>query len=240
MSQPDNILSIEECFSIIRRWQKDGPTEEERDGFVTKASDLLTDSDAVNEFLARVSEAANLAKAIESVFAQNEGLLLLWFLSPLVPEWDALWDRFRSCVRYSCDIALNTMSILQRFDAVYLAQVETIQTEQDRQNAIAALEPFIAELETTDISDELSRQFLDLKRDIEYFGQKYSVFSEKNAIIPLTSDIEALDAQITAAQNAIGVLGGGALLRVRNHPLRVPKVITDRIHLGPWAGCKIF
>ena len=68
-----------------------------------------------------------------------------------------------------------------------MAKVEAIQTEQDRLEAIDLLGPFIVstsplssksikhlswcqvELETNDESDKVSREFLELKRDVEVF-----------------------------------------------------------------------
>ncbi|KAJ2912436.1 hypothetical protein MD484_g7985, partial [Candolleomyces efflorescens] len=196
MAQLSDILSLEECLTILRRWQKDGPTDAERDTFVAKASSLLSSSEQVKLFQERVAKCAKLANDVDRVFLGQTVKLLAAsmsfpFLYAAVKEWQGLTDRWRACIRLSCELATDTANILQRFDTLCLSLLETIETEQDRLNAIAALEPFIAELSNNDKSAEMSRQFMELKRDVHDFGGKVNFSMKQNAIIPLTSDIEA-------------------------------------------------
>ena len=93
MSQPDtSILSIKECFAIVERWRKDGPTEEERNDFVKRALDKAIDSDMVNEFLKKVSEAGKLGERINETMRQlGEQMVWIlpdhWVMVGLIPEW---------------------------------------------------------------------------------------------------------------------------------------------------------
>ncbi|TEB26961.1 hypothetical protein FA13DRAFT_1635159, partial [Coprinellus micaceus] len=82
--------------------------------------------------------------------------------------------RWRNALKTSIGMASTTADVLKRFDEVYLAKVESIQTEQDRLDAIALLNPFIVELQNNDQSDKMSREFLELKRDIEAFVNRRS------------------------------------------------------------------
>ncbi|GAB1526592.1 hypothetical protein RhiTH_009760 [Rhizoctonia solani] len=196
MSQPSNTLSIEQCLKTLQRLEIQGLAIEEHDELVANALAALSDSNEVAKFKESIKESARLAKEIDDVFNQQAQILLglivvgLW---PLYQEWINLRERWRDCLRFSCQVALDTAEILKRFDQVYLAQVEAIKSDEDRLKAIAAIEPFITELEQNDKSAEMSRKFLDLKRDVAAFGEKYTLSATAVASIPLTNDIKAID-----------------------------------------------
>ncbi|CAE6472317.1 unnamed protein product [Rhizoctonia solani] len=218
MSQPSNTLSIEQCLKTLQRLEIQGLAIEEHDELVANALAALSDSNEVAKFKESIKESARLAKEIDDVFNQQAQILLglivvrLWPLLLLYQEWINLRERWRDCLRFSCQVALDTAEILKRFDQVYLAQVEAIKSDEDRLKAIAAIEPFITELEQNDKSAEMSRKFLDLKRDVAAFGEKYTLSATAVASIPLTNDIKAIDESIKRVQSAFGGIVGGRLL----------------------------
>ncbi|GAB1526621.1 hypothetical protein RhiTH_009790 [Rhizoctonia solani] len=210
MSQPSNTLSIEQCLKTLQRLEIQGLAIEEHDELVANALAALSDSNEVAKFKESIKESARLAKEIDDVFNQQAQILLglivfgLWPLLLLYQEWINLRERWRDCLRFSCQVALDTAEILKRFDQVYLAQVEAIKSDEDRLKAIAAIEPFITELEQNDKSAEMSRKFLDLKRDVAAFGEKYTLSATAVASIPLTNDIKAID------ESGLGVAGSAS------------------------------
>ncbi|EGN94756.1 hypothetical protein SERLA73DRAFT_187809 [Serpula lacrymans var. lacrymans S7.3] len=118
--------------------------------------------------------------------------------------------RWRACLRRSCEVAAENVDILRRFDMVYLAKVENVQTEQDRIAAIQALEPFIDELEKNDHSVQMSQEFLTLKRDIAEFIGRFALKASEFGI-ESRKDIAVLEEQIKSAQATIEIVGVGIL-----------------------------
>jgi hypothetical protein len=96
MSQPGDLLSVEECLKILQRWQTEGLTEEEHDELVEKAAAQFADKAQVAKFENDISEAAKMAKEIDDVFVEQEIIFLklsLWFgifALPLLIEWRGL------------------------------------------------------------------------------------------------------------------------------------------------------
>ncbi|KAJ2932307.1 hypothetical protein H1R20_g4779, partial [Candolleomyces eurysporus] len=182
MSQPTDILPLEECLAILQRWKKDGATEEEREDFLRKTSRLITDDEMVNQFLEKVAKSAQMAKEINTQFSDQMLMLiaLAIFLIGygLMEDWRVIWD------------------------------VLTIETQEDLDNAKAALQPFIGELDSKDTSAKIAKQFSDIKADIEEFSKHFSTSANQNAIVPLTANIEALDKLIAQAHKSLGVSEG--------------------------------
>lgn len=150
-----------------------------------------------------------------------------WAMVGLVREWRDFRMRYRDTMMNSSVTAESIRTILQEFEKVYLAQVESIQTEQDRLNAIAKMEYFISELDQWDKSQIVMRDLLQLKRDIDAFVAKFTTSMEQNVIAPFTSDIEAIDAEIIVAHNSIGILGGSGILRALELGAKVSNVIAS-------------
>ncbi|KAJ2929023.1 hypothetical protein H1R20_g8071, partial [Candolleomyces eurysporus] len=119
-------------------------------------------------------------------------------------DWRVIWDKYHSTLGLSCELAVNLADILQRFADVYLSQVLTIETQEDLDNAKAALQPFIGELDSKDTSAKIAKQF----SDIEEFSKHFSTSANQNAIVPLTANIEALDKLIAQAHKSLGVSEG--------------------------------
>ncbi|ELU36186.1 hypothetical protein AG1IA_09784 [Rhizoctonia solani AG-1 IA] len=219
MSQPSNTLSIEQCLKTLQRLEIQGLAIEEHDELVANALAALSDSNEVAKFKESIKESARLAKEIDDVFNQQAQILLGLIVFGL---WHSI--RWRDCLRFSCQVALDTAEILK-------PQVEAIKSDEDRLKAIAAIEPFITELEQNDKSAEMSRKFLDLKRDVAAFGEKYTLSATAVASIPLTNDIKAKLCicfelfflrfllkswvrQIKRVQSAFGGIVGGSASRV--------------------------
>ncbi|KAJ2923912.1 hypothetical protein H1R20_g13183, partial [Candolleomyces eurysporus] len=191
-------LSPEETQLIIQRWQKGGLTDEEKDEFLTTSSKLLADKTAVEALVELILSGI---------------LFATWPVgNPLVQKWVSFKERWRASLYLSVGVADSTGDVLERFDQVYLAQVANIETEQDRVNAVNALRPFISELEKDERSATMSRQFLDLKRDIEAFVFEFNSSALAPAVAPLLKDIETLDTQIKGIRALLPI--GGALFNI--------------------------
>lgn len=92
MSQSSNPLSIEECETILQRWQKEGLTDEERNEYVVYASAMLTDSKQVSDLQERIRQSAEMAKRIDREFYSEEirfQTLAGWYYpyTPLYDTW---------------------------------------------------------------------------------------------------------------------------------------------------------
>lgn len=104
MSQPNKILSLEECQIILQRWQNGGLTDEEHEEFVMKASASLLDSTQASELEDKIRESARLAKEIDTGFSKEETLLedlaeTFRRLGPLLEEWRGLMTvGLKSCI----------------------------------------------------------------------------------------------------------------------------------------------
>ncbi|CAE6482517.1 unnamed protein product [Rhizoctonia solani] len=236
MVQPSTALSVEQCLEILQRLKTEGLPEEVHNELVANALAMLSDSDQAAKFEESIKESARLAKDIDDVFDQQAQILLavgiigFWPILILYFEWIGLKEQWRECLRFSCEVALDTAEVLKRFDQVYLAQVETITSNEDRLKAIAAIEPFILELERNDKSAEISRRFLNLMRDVAAFGERYLISATAVVVVPLTSDIKALvlicafwdllmltayfslDESIKSVRGAFGGILGGRVL----------------------------
>ncbi|TEB23024.1 hypothetical protein FA13DRAFT_1818604 [Coprinellus micaceus] len=105
-----------------------------------------------------------------------------------------------------------------RFEKVFLDMVLHIQTEQDRLDVIVELEEFINE--DHDTSDQMSRTFLELKRDIDAFSARIDRYLEEtgtqldaaqrhfNQSFRVLRTRSRLDKQINDTRIALAVSGG--------------------------------
>ncbi|EGO20234.1 hypothetical protein SERLADRAFT_477618, partial [Serpula lacrymans var. lacrymans S7.9] len=208
-------LSPEDCLKILQRWEQDGPTEEEKNEFAVTALAQLNDPGQTKRFQDNISQIADLALSIDKTFSDVQQRLVLCaivfpFIFVLCLQWEDFRQRWRACLRRSCEVAAENVDILRRFDMVYLAKVENVQTEQDRIAAIQALEPFIDELEKNDHSVQMSQEFLTLKRDIAEFIGRFALKASEFGI-ESRKDIAVLEEQIKSAQATIEIVGVGIL-----------------------------
>ncbi|KAJ2923431.1 hypothetical protein H1R20_g13660, partial [Candolleomyces eurysporus] len=220
-------LTYDEVLQIIERWKTEGITDEERDPFLEAAVGATSRTD-LQGFQEIISGIADSAKKIDAAFDQVDSSFTWITTLELVvqypdilnyyAQWKGYKDRWRSCLHQSFNVADESIDILKRFDQVYLSQVENIQTEQDRLNAIEALQQFIDEKH--DHSDTMSRDFLDLKRDIQYFVEKFGQWvAEKGLIVDaitialkslidsIQKEIEDIDALIRYVKESLAIAG---------------------------------
>ncbi|TEB33802.1 hypothetical protein FA13DRAFT_1626524 [Coprinellus micaceus] len=140
-------------------------------------------------------------------------------LSGFLSEWRGYNSRWVSALLLSRDVASQDVTILRRFEKVFLDMVLHIQTEQDRLDAIVELEDFINE--DHDSSDQMSRTFLELKRDIDAFRVRIDSYLKETgtqldaaaaALEPviqrLQDEIMVLDKQMNDTRIALAVCGG--------------------------------
>lgn len=82
-------------------------------------------------------------------------------------KWQGFTQRWKQCLPKSKELATQTAGVLQRFDSDCLDVVNKVAKDQDRLNAIPALQKFIDDMDKQDQSVAMSREILDLKRDID-------------------------------------------------------------------------
>ncbi|RXW19271.1 hypothetical protein EST38_g6584 [Candolleomyces aberdarensis] len=220
-------LTYDEVLQIIERWKTEGITDEERDAFLEVAVGATGRTDLPG-FQQIISDIADSAKKIDAAFDQVDSsftwitTLELIVQYPEIINYYAQWkghkDNWRSCLRQSFNVADESIDVLQRFDQVYLSQVENIKTEQDRLNAIQALQQFIDEKH--DHSDTMSRDFLNLKRDIQSFVEKFGQWVAGKGLIvdaitvalksmmdSIQKEIEEIDAMIRYVKESLAIAG---------------------------------
>ncbi|KAJ2914946.1 hypothetical protein MD484_g5439, partial [Candolleomyces efflorescens] len=205
-------LTYDEVLQIIGRWKTEGIPIEEKDAFleaVTGAAEGRTDT-GLQDFQQIISDIADSAKKIDAAFDEVDGsfnwITTLQLIVQYPEKLIVIDQRWRTYLRQSLNVADDSIDTLQRFDEVYLSRVENIKTDQDRLDAIQELTQFINEKH--DHSDTMSRDFLDLKRDIQYFVEQFGQWVAakglildvitvvlKSAMDSLQNEIEAIDAQ---------------------------------------------
>ncbi|KAF5322992.1 hypothetical protein D9611_009281 [Ephemerocybe angulata] len=133
----------------------------------------------------QISETAAMATTVKTVFDQINDMYYsdvcttwagsrgdYWPYFGYRSEWTLFGTRWGQGLATSYYLAEKNVDILYRFNAIYLAKVENIATEQDRLDAIAALTQFLDD--NPDRSDEMAQTFLNLKRDIAAFITTFS------------------------------------------------------------------
>jgi len=213
---------------VIDTWAAaGGPTDEEKIEFAEGAlHELRNDPDQhFQENVKLVGFWANRVDAsINTVTRRFEALAVQFAiqfpqLALYLQEWRNFKLRWESYVRDSGKVASQHVEILRRFDNVFLAMVEQIQTDQDRLDVIAELQQFIDEDHSDSI--RMSENFHNLKRDIDHFVQRFDqwiidqgVALDNQArvlqgqIAEIQRQIEGLDKQINDATIALAVSGG--------------------------------
>lgn len=107
----------------------------------------------------------------------------------------------------SRDVASENVTLLRRFDQIFLDMVECIETEQDRKDVIIELQAFVDEKH--DRSTEMQNNFLNLKRDIVDFVQRLDQFivdkgvELENQAKQLKLDIESIEGEIAGLDKKI-------------------------------------
>jgi hypothetical protein len=141
---------------------------------------------------------------LASVKGQRDGSKARWVT--------ALWP--------SRDVASEMSAVLQRYDQVFLAMIEDIKTDQDRQDVIKELINFSNESHLT--AAQMAINFRSLSTDVTGFGSRFATYLEQKqvtldqAAIRLQAEITALQAEIQSWTEAIiaGLLAMGAGLAI--------------------------
>ncbi|KAF5322990.1 hypothetical protein D9611_009283 [Ephemerocybe angulata] len=207
---------MENPHLAVERFLRDGPTDEEKAAFVdaaltsltqkSLASESSTASDSLGDILSAVTAVRAVFDTINAKF--NSSTYIIWastnpnlfMFFKYTADWGVFGARWDQGLRASYDLAGKNVSVVDQFDSIYLAKVENIKTEQDRLDAIKALQQFLDN--NPDHSDEMSRTFLDLKRDIAAFIDEFRAWVTAMGFIPsLVASI--YQANIAALANEI-------------------------------------
>ncbi|CCM02035.1 uncharacterized protein FIBRA_04111 [Fibroporia radiculosa] len=227
-------LSVVDAQKVIDTWAATGgPTEQEKIKCANAALNELDDDDQVKKFQDNVKQVGVWANQLDTAFDHvTRGFENMVEkhgedfpdISAYLHEWKGYKGNWVQYLSESRDVASKNITLLKRFDQVFLDMVENIQTNQDRLDATKELQQFIDEKH--DDSVQLSQNFLNLKRDIEAFVGKFDQWivdkgveleaqakKLKDKITKLQGEIEALDKKIVVATIALvgspllGILG---------------------------------
>ncbi|KAF6748032.1 hypothetical protein DFP72DRAFT_583515 [Ephemerocybe angulata] len=134
-------------------------------------------------------------------------------------EWSKYNQDWITHLLLSRDVASEHMSVLKRFDQVFIDMVQNITTDDERMDVISELDQFVSE--DHDRSAEMSQGFLNLKAHIEDFVVRFSAWIattstqlEQRAkelqleIDNIKKELQELDKQIQEATKAL--LGSAA------------------------------
>ncbi|KAF6744317.1 hypothetical protein DFP72DRAFT_929721 [Ephemerocybe angulata] len=213
---------------ILQSYRTEGVKQEESDQFVQDAINEL-DKDQ-GDFANNVGEVATWAIQVDEAFnSVTRGLnaLVNDFGGDFPPlagyygEWSNYNQRWVDHLALSRDVASEHMSVLKRFDKIFITMVESIQTDQDRLDVIAELGQFTNE--DHDRSLEMSQGFLNLKRDVEDFTTRFDAWVETTSaeleerakelqveIENINKELQSLDKQIQDATAALLASAAGA------------------------------
>ncbi|RXW16928.1 hypothetical protein EST38_g8925 [Candolleomyces aberdarensis] len=205
------------------------PTEQEKNAFADAVIEQLSDDETVRKFQEDVKQVGVWANQIDASFdkvtrkftemVDKYGKDFPGF-SDYKNEWIGYYQRWVKLLALSRDVASENVTILRRFDQIFLDMVESIVTDQDRKDVIVELQQFIDEKH--DKSTEMSTGFLTLKRDIadgfvprldKWIEEKGIALREeaeklKLEIDGLQGEIEVLDKKIKDATTALAACGG--------------------------------
>jgi hypothetical protein len=226
-------INLVNAQKILDTWAElQGPSEEEQIEFAKAALEELRDPAQKPQFAENVKEVGTWANEVDAAFDRvTRGFVSLTEkygaqfpdLSTYLDRWKTYEARWIQYLRDSRDVASTHIAILRRFDKIFLELVESIVTNQDRLDVIKELQQFIDEDHSDSI--RLSQNFLNLKRDIEYFVEEFGQWIVdkgveleaeatrlKLVIQGLQEEIQVLDKKIEDAIIALAV--AGALLNI--------------------------
>ncbi|KAJ2927005.1 hypothetical protein H1R20_g10099, partial [Candolleomyces eurysporus] len=195
---------------LLATWAANGgPSDDEVIQYATEITSQLEDDEMVKKFQENVKEVGTWANEVDASFDRvsrkfddmvaEYGKDFPGF-SNYNSEWKGFNQRWVEHLMLSRDVASEHVAILRRFDQVFLDMVESIQSDQDRKDVIVELQSFIDEKH--DRSDEMSRGFLDLKRDIEAFVPELDAWIKEQGA-KLEKEAEDLKLEINTIQGQI-------------------------------------
>ncbi|CCM02048.1 uncharacterized protein FIBRA_04124 [Fibroporia radiculosa] len=222
-------LSFVEAQKVLDTWAvTGGPTEQEQIQYANAALKELDNEDQVKKFQDNVKQVGVWANQLDTAFDHVtrgfEDMVAKYGkdfpdISAYLNEWKGYKGNWVQYLLDSRDVASKNITLLKRFDQIFLDMVENIQTDQDRLDVMKELEQFIDEKH--DDSVQLSQNFLNLKRDIEAFVDKFDQWivekgveleveakQLKQQIAGLQGEVETLDKKIKDATTALAITGG--------------------------------
>ncbi|KAJ2936010.1 hypothetical protein H1R20_g1087, partial [Candolleomyces eurysporus] len=189
-----------DALKVLDRYKTEGVTRAESDDFIKGAiNELDNDTGKFAEDIGQVSTwAIQVDEAFDRVIRGLTNLVTEFgsdfpSLNDFLGEWKGYNQRWITHLALSRDVASEYVSVLQRFDQVFLDMVGMIQTDQDRQDVITEFGAFANE--DHDRSQEMSDGFMNLKTDIEDFVVRFDAYIEKTSA--------ELQAQATQLQKQI-------------------------------------
>ncbi|CCM00800.1 uncharacterized protein FIBRA_02842 [Fibroporia radiculosa] len=204
-----------------------GPTDDEKAKFTSDALGELRKDDQVKIFEDNVKQVGVWANQVDAAFDNVtrgfESMNTKYGqqfpeISAYLNEWKGYKGSWVQYLANSRNVASTHITILRRFDQVFLNMVENIKTDQDRVAVIGELQKFIDEKH--DDSTQMSQDFLNLKRDIEAFVGRFDQWivdkgvqleAQANQLIQdingLQGEISALDKKINDATIALSAMG---------------------------------
>ncbi|RXW18085.1 hypothetical protein EST38_g7781 [Candolleomyces aberdarensis] len=213
-----------DAHKVLDRYKTEGVTRAESDEFIKGAiKELDNDTGKLSDNVGQVGVwAIEVDEAFDRV---TRGLtnLVASYGSDFPPLNDFLseWKGYNqaSCLTAVCFSTYahssEHVSVLNRFDQVFLDMVGMIQTDQDRQDVIYELGSFASE--DHDRSKEMSEGFMNLKTDIEDFVVRFDAYIEKTdaelqeQATQLQQQIEQLKSLILDLDKAIAEATGALL-----------------------------
>ncbi|TEB33804.1 hypothetical protein FA13DRAFT_1789631 [Coprinellus micaceus] len=178
-------LTYEEVKAILSQWKASGTTPEQQDQFFDDATRDLQDPEKDKEYQANVEQVGVWANEVDAAFGRvmrsMEDMVQRYGsqfpeLAGFRDDWNGYNARWVSHLALSRDVASEDVTILRRFDQIFLAMVENIVTDQDREDAIIELQSFIDEDHSD--SDRMAKGFYALQADIQKFLDRFNKYVE--------------------------------------------------------------
>lgn len=214
---------------VLQGYKTQGVDQGESDKYVQGAIKALQDDPA--QFSNNVAEVATWAVQVDEAFNNvTKGLTNLATeftgqfpqLNGYLGEWKGYNTRWVNHLLLSRDVASEQISVLTRFDRVFLDMVQSIETDQDRLDVIAELGSFASEDHGAK-SGQMSQGFLNIKRDVEDFVVRFDAWVATTSaqlqqrakelqveIDNLKKEIQNLDKEIKEATTALLQSAAGA------------------------------
>jgi len=177
--------------------------------FARGAIEILEDPDHVRQFEQDIEEVSVAAIEIDNSFDRvgrsfqdmvNKHGHDFPELAGFKREWDGYKDRWVTYLWSSRDVASEMSAVLQRYDQVFLQMIESIKTDQDRQDVIQELLSFSNE--SHQAAAQMSINFKNLSADVRGFGSRYATYLEQKSV-ELDREAKLLQADITLLQEQI-------------------------------------
>lgn len=179
-------LTLVDVEKILAQWAVNGPTRAEQDQFIATVIQDLNDPQKVGGFQRNIEEVGIWANEVDAAFDRVSRSMEDIFqrygstfpeLARFRDDWNSYNRRWVTHLLLSRDVASEHVSILRRFDQVFLDMVEHIQTDQDRLHVIVELQKFIDEDHAS--SDRMAQGFFALKNDITNFVERFDAYVEQ-------------------------------------------------------------